>query len=276
MKKIFCRLAALMLIAALVMTSCNSVLDEVAPEEETLENVVTLTIKMPEQAETRVGVDGTTLKLTGWEENDIVKVYKVKASGNPNLDVPEGIPFTCTDPSNGIFTSTSLPEGKTLNDYNVAVYGHDIEGTGCDYAGFLSNQVSTTLKDGLFLAGPISDGCCTMTIQNNVIKVNNQGSSVTGAWKRSESATNYVFTYCLLDGNNNFQPAKNYSNEVSSTFTYANPITIPSGISYIFIPFWQGTLGLFTEDNRPIIPVKDFGTEGSGVGTLFTYTILAP
>ena len=262
MKKLFLSLAALMMMTAPVMTSCSSEdLEEVAPVEEVKENVVTLTIKMSEQVETRVSVD-ENLKLTGWEENDVVKVYQ--------FDYPvlsESVTFRCTDPSEGTFTGT-LPAGKTLDDYNFAVYGRDaVFNTSIseNYVVFPANEVRDNLKDCICLAGPIKNGSCTMSIYNNVIKVTNNGSPATGAWKQERQGI--IKPYGMINDRSGYIPG-HISKQ--SAFDEAK-ITIPSGVSYIFMPQMQGTIGFFDKDGKAIIPEKTINT--AVVGKLYKVTI---
>lgn len=259
MKKTFWSLAALMLMAAPVMTSCSNDLDEAAPVEEVKENVVTLTIKMPVQTETRVGINDGTLKLTGWEQNDVVKVYHFEYP-----DLSEGITFTCTNPSEGTFTGT-LPAGKSLSDYNFAVYGRDVEFY--DYAGYVvfhAGEVHDNLKDCICLGGPIVDGGCTMSIYNNVIKVTNNGDEVTGAWHRD---WDFTIPYGVLNEMHSFCPDYFYE---SDYYDVVEKITIPSGVSYIFMPMLDGAISLLREDETTIIPEKDFDEE---IGKLYKVTI---
>ena len=266
MKKLFLSLAALvMTMSAPVMTSCSSDLEEVAPVEEVKENVVTLTIKMSEQAETRVGINEETLKLTGWEENDVVKVYHFV---QPNLS--EGVTFKCTDPSAGTFTGT-LPAGKTLNDYNFVVYGRDVEFNPSiteDYVVFPANEVHDNLKDCICLAGPIKNGSCTMSVYNNVIKVTNTGGPATGAWKQERQGI--IKPYGMINDRSDFAPG-HISKQ--SAFDEAK-ITIPSGISYIFMPEMKGKISFIDKDGTAIIPEKTIST--AAVGKLYKVTIASP
>lgn len=250
-----------MLMAAPVMTSCSNDLDEAAPVEEVKENVVTLTIKMPVQAETRVGIDDGTLKLTGWELGDIVKVYNVGYDGGVTIDGP--IPFTCTDPTSGTFSGT-LPDGKSLSDYNFAAYGHDIEVAGA-YAGFFDNMISENLKDVILLAGPISGGNCTMTIHNNILKVTNNGSAVEVAWANDErDVANLI---CLLDDYNDWDPMRGREWDSFNQCSF----TIPAGVSYVMTAPLEGTWGLVDSKKNWVVPSKYF--EDPVVGKLFKVTI---
>ena len=262
MKKTIWSLAALMLMAAPVMTSCSNDLDEAAPVEEVKENVVTLTIKMPVQTETRVGIDGGTLKLTGWEQNDVVKVYHFDYDSDPKLT--GGIPFKCIDPVSGTFSGT-LPDGKDLDNYNFAVYGRDVEyNDDIDYTFFSAGDVHANLKDCICLVGKIDNGNCTMSIYNNVIKVTNNGSPVTGAWYWNNK---FIKSYGCIDDSRDFMPYYNY---IETVFDNAK-ITIPSGVSYIFMPLLVNKLGFVDQNDAPIIPVKDFGS--GVVGKLYKVTI---
>lgn len=197
MKKTILSLAALMLMAAPVMTSCSNDLDEVAPAEETKGNVVTLTIALPDdEPATRVAVDGSTLKITGWENGDVVTLYKANPGQMSDYDreIWEDVPASL-DGEGVVFTYSStiqefsgtLPTGKTLADYNLAVYGGTAENMAGDQGGININPTtwcSTDLKD-VVMMGAIKDseGNFTMKVINNVMKIDNQsGADVTVAW----------------------------------------------------------------------------------------------
>ena len=194
MKKTFCSLAALMLMAAPVMTSCSNDLDEVAPVEEAKGNVVTLTIALPEdEPETRVDVN-SSLKITGWENGDEVTLYKA----TPGEEDPEtmltspasisgdGVVFTYSSTS-GVFSGT-LPDGKTLDEYNLAVFG----GTAVNFADVYDGGInikpttwySTELKKVIMMGSlKDSEGNYTMQVINNVMKIENvSGANVNVAW----------------------------------------------------------------------------------------------
>lgn len=264
MKKTIWSLAALMLMAAPVMTSCSNDLDEVAPAEEVKENVVTLTIKMPEQAETRVGIDGT-LKLTGWEQGDIVKVYDVKYFDALNISDP--IPFECTDPESGTFSGT-LPDGKSLSDYNFAVYGPDL--VNCQgFAGFLTKKVSSNLADVTCLSGEISSGSCSMAICNNVLKVTNEGPAVDVAWKYDVDTRPLFYSlYCVFDDVNHF--ARLFSCSYSDSFIDVK-FNIPSGDSYVLLPPMGAKYNLVNESGDCVVEGHNFSS--AAIGKLFTKTI---
>ena len=197
MKKTIWSLAALMLMAAPVMTSCSNDLDEVAPIEEAKGNVVTLTIALPEyESETRVAVN-SSLKITGWENGDEVTLYKATPgeSGGPDDDVPasisgDGVVFTYSN-TIGEFSGT-LPDDKTLDDYNLAVFG----GTAVNFAdeenygmqggiNIMPIKWSSTELKEVIMMGSLKDseGKFTMQVINNVMKIENQsGADVTVAW----------------------------------------------------------------------------------------------
>lgn len=255
-----------MLIAAPVMTSCNSVLDEVAPVEEVQENVVTLTIKMPEQAETRVGVD-EDLKLTGWEKDDVVTIYHVEF--DEVYRVSDGVDFVCTNPTSGTFTGT-LPAGKTLNDYNVALYGKNLSAFATGVGFKIDNMVYTNLKDAIFMAGEIDNGSCNMTIHNNVIKVTNNGSPIEVAWARDSK---YFNVYCCLNVAAHFKPTSFYE-EVDSYADVAH-FTIPTGTSYVFMAPTTDEfgLGMKNSDGNWVLRPNEF-THCDMVCMLFTATIV--
>lgn len=199
MKKTIWSLAALMLMAAPMMTSCSNDLDEVVPIEDTKTNVVTITIAPPAaEPETRVAMGGSNgLTITGWEVGDEVTLYKVTLAvestpqndfqGFPAHFTGEGVAFTCTNASTGQFSGT-LPAGESIDDYNLAIFG----GTAVNYVdnhreGGIDIKPTTwsskELKD-VVMMGAYKDGTSfTMEVINNVLKIENAtAEDITVAW----------------------------------------------------------------------------------------------
>lgn len=185
MKKTVLSLAALMFIAAPVMTSCSNDL-----AEEVSNNVMTITIAPPEpESGTRVVTENTisTIKITGWEENDIVTLYKIK-----DIDFNEegidgsGKVFKCTDAENGIFTCTDWGDDN-INDYNLAVFGATAEVMELPSRKIIvlkpNNRLSTQLKDVIMLVAKRQNNSYKMMFANNIVKIQgfNQ-ESVPVAW----------------------------------------------------------------------------------------------
>lgn len=264
MKKTIWSLASLMmLMVATVMTSCSKDDDVVAHKE----NVVTLTVHMPEEAQSRVSViDDGTINLIDWELGDTVKVYNVQFNNDTGrIEVTGGHVFRCTDLATYTFTGI-LPEGKTLQDYNVAVYGHDIEPViGDMYVGFHDKKVSTNLKDVIFLAGEITADSCILDIRNNVIRVINENAPVEVAWGWYD---HFVKPYCLLDVENHFSPSADF--DVNKDFSDVK-FTIPTGISYVFMPpTVSQELGLYDSNREPVVRKETFsGMPRFTVGKIF-------
>lgn len=264
MRKTIWSLAALMLfMVATVMTSCSKEDDVVTPKE----NVVTLTVQMPEEAQSRVSViDDGTINLIDWELDDPVKVYNVQFNNDTGrIEVTGGHVFRCTDLATYTFTGI-LPEGKTLQDYNVAVYGHDIEPVmDYMYVGFHDKKVSTNLKDVIFLAGEITADSCILDIRNNVVKVINDKEPVEVAWGWLDF---FVKPYCLLDDENHFTPAADFDDKVDFSDV---KFTIPTGISYVFMPpTVSQELGLYDSNREPVVRKETFsGMPHFTVGKIF-------
>lgn len=197
MKKTIWSLAALMLMAAPMMTSCSNDLDEVAPVEETKSNVVTITIAPPvAEPETRVAMGGTKgLTITGWEEGDEVTLYKAtlfEERQYPEKSIPahftgEGVAFTCTNASTGQFSGT-LPAGESIDDYNLAIFGGTAENYNDGKGGGGINikpikWSSNELKDVVMMGAYKDDASFTMEVINNVLKIENAtAEDITVAW----------------------------------------------------------------------------------------------
>lgn len=193
MKKTIYSLAALMFIAAPVMTSCSNDL-----AEEVCNNVMTITIAPPEpESETRVGVENYSFKITGWEENDIVTLYKAKSMSLSSTDhqiIGTGKVFKCTDAENGIFTCTDWGDDN-INDYNLAVFGATAE------VKVLSNKtiivlkpnfmVSTQMKDVIMMIAVRENNSYKMMFANNIVSISGYASAddLQVAWYGKETYT---------------------------------------------------------------------------------------
>lgn len=199
MRKIFWSLAALTLLAAPMITSCGKDLDQ----EQTKDNIVTLTIAPPvNEAGTRVAVDNSTLKITGWELNDEVILYNAYISPGDEMEDPgkqssisdAGVTFKCTNATNGTFSGT-LPEGKTLVDYSLALFG--ATATTKDYQIHLipTTKCSSALKDVVMMAALKSGDSYTMQVVNSVMKLDNiSGSAMDVSWcGYTASGSGYYF-----------------------------------------------------------------------------------
>lgn len=229
MKKTFWSLAALTLLAAPMITSCGKDLDQ----EQTKDNIVTLTIAPPvNEAGTRVAVDNSTLKITGWELNDEVILY------NASIDYEmsessisgDGVTFKCINAANGTFSGT-LPEGKTLADYNLAVFG--ATATNKDYKIHLipTTKCSSALKDVVMMAALKSGDSYTMQVINCVMKLNNNtGSAMEVSWcgYTGSGSGYYFFTPQIKIEDGNW-----YGVDVYDGGWADSHFTLPSGVCFI-------------------------------------------
>lgn len=293
MKKTFLSLAVLIFMAAPMMTSCNKDLDEIQAEKVD-SNTVTLTIALPaSQAETRVTVDGSTLKITGWELNDEVNLYIItmRSSGSRQSfeSISDGVTFKCIDAANGTFIGT-LPEGKTLEDYNFAVFGATAKRSNNKDVDLVQKTMcSTALKDVVMMAARKSDdGTYTMNVVNNVMKVkNNTGSAMEVAWYGKD----YTFA-----GPYFFTPGVNYTITIdlrksrvdekwdaspiddSNSWSTVSHFTLQSGVdSYInmcIMGHYNEKWGIAKEDGTEVVPMKAVETRGGKMGTLYNAGII--
>lgn len=269
MKKTIWSLAALMmLMAAPFMTSCSNDLDEVAPVEEQ-SNVVTITLNVEQQPETRVGLD-TDLKLTSWETGNKVMLYSCDMTDPFEESINgDGVEFECTNPTAGTFNGT-LPTGKSLSDYNLVVYGGTAKITifsGSKYLTVVANtNVSTQISDLIVLAGYFNGTSATMKIVNNVIKINNtSGSPVVVAGFNEYNK--YCDPLCWANGSafKGFAPTRGAS---LTDFENSVKYTIPTGVGYINMGIENAVkIGFRTNDAKMVIPQRNHGTDT--VGKLF-------
>ena len=261
MKKTIWSLAALMFMAATVMTSCSNDLDEVAPVEETTSNVVTITLNVEQQPETRVGV-GSDFKLTSWEVGDKVMLYNNNSTGDfaGSLD-GEGVEFECTNASSGTFSGT-LPTGKSLSDYNLAVYGGTAEvvvrNAGNMFLALRPKKyVSTDIADLVVMAGTFDGTSATLTIVNNIIKLNNtSGAEVVATWKTEYGWRDYItwVRSASIEGN---------TVNLGGDFATYPHYTIPTGECYLYMSSGYDTeVSLTTEDGKNVLPAR-----GRSIGT---------
>lgn len=278
MKKTILSLAALMmLMAAPFMTSCSNDLDEVASTEEVKENVVTITLNVEQQAETRVGVDGD-LKLTGWVAGEKVMLYSCGMTNKFHESINgEGVEFECTDASAGTF-SGSLPTGKTLNDYNLVVYGgtatirqddiYEVEALTI----VPNKYVSTDINEMVLLAGYFDGTSANLKIVNNVIKINNtSGSAIeaAGYFEYDGYLKGYADFICWATGDT-FE-SRRIEGGYASRIHYA----IPTGVSYVYLcPLFslEDAITLRTSDRINLLPLKGHSPQNA-VGKIYTATV---
>lgn len=282
-----------MLMAAPMMTSCSNDLDEVAPVEEAKGNVVTLTIALPEdEPTTRVAVDGSTFKITGWENDDVVTLYKyelVPGDREEKLEVSEGVVFTYSN-TIGEFSGT-LPTGETIDDYNLAIFGGTAENYD-DHSGTTGIKIipttwcSTELKN-VVMMGAIKDneGKFTMQVINNVMKIENQsGEDVTVAWYGYDwgPENNYFFELASMlfreyDGTIYWGGLRWLWRQLgwanSPKFTLQN-----EAVNYVNFPLIMGyedndKIGLYKSDETAVVTMKGisgrvnyYGWLGPGLG----------
>ena len=282
MKKTFWSLAALMLMAAPVMTSCNNDLDEVAPVEEQ-NNVVTITIATP--ATTRVVMNSDGLTIASWAVGDVVNLYKAtpgqKASpendfrNKPAKITGTGVAFTCTNASTGTFSGT-LPDGENIDDYTLALFGATAENIGSMETGIIkikpTTWSSTDLKDVVMMGAAKEGASFTMKIINNVMKIENQsGADVTVAWygydyyTRNTNPNHYFELACVL-GPADSETWRWYGNSISAlgeipTWSDVSHFTLTDGaVNYVNLPMVNGysydEIGLYTEDATAVVPMK--------------------
>lgn len=292
MKKTLMSLAALMmLMAAPVMTSCSNELDEAVSAEQK-GNVVTLTIAAPEaEAESRVGVDPSTLKITGWEVNDKVNLYIFNASSKT---VSDGVEFTCTDASAGTFTGT-LPAGKTLADYNLAVYGATASKIGKYVTLTPTTYSSDKLKDVVMMIAQKDNDAYKMKIVNNVLKVTNTGSTVEVAWTGDDAYSSYSgFFKPLLIFESGYKKwigyyldelpssCQGWANVPHITLTGSNAVTYLNMTPAYYSPDWEKYeyWGLAKEDGSEVLEKKNMTGKGFNsddktvaMGKLWTVTV---
>ena len=281
MKKTILSLAALMMMTAPVMTSCSNDLDEVevAPVEEQ-GDVVTITLKVEQEPETRVGFDNETFNLTGWTNGDKVMLYNCEYDVNEHNSnqkiTGEGVVFTCTDASTGTFSGTLNP-GTQLSDYTLAVYG----GT----AGLKNNRVylepnkyvSDKIEDLIVLGGFFDGNRATLKIINNIMKVDNaSGGDVETAWDYrmtdGSNSEDYYFNPDCWIWFGEFDAALSYVSDYAEVKKYI----LKSGLNYLYMspmPSPAYKIGLVTSDGGYVIPQKS--RDRYEVGKLYnagTYT----
>lgn len=272
-----------MLMAAPVMTSCSKDLDE----EQTKGNIVTLTIAPPaNDAETRVTVDGSTLKITGWELNDEVNLYIIEMSTDRNprfKSISTGVTFKCIDAAKGTFIGT-LPEGKELENYNFAVFGATAKGSNKKDVDLVQKTMcSTALKDVVMMAAWKSNDSYTMQVVNNVMKVkNNTESDMEVAWYGKDYIFNgpYFFTPGVncefrYDQHNRSFSLKWDASPIddSKSWSTVSHFTLQSGVdSYInmcIMGHYNEKWGIAKEDGTEVVPMKEVGTRGGDMGKLY-------
>ncbi len=265
MKKIFWSLAALMMMTAPVMTSCsNNDLDEVAPVEETKENVVTLTIAFPEQAVTRVAIDGDN-KLTGWEEGDVVTLVDTELiPSDPIMGYDEYLmycgayDFRCTDPATGTFTG-KLPNGTSVNDCELAFYNatgfekNSRSGLCLDFKP--KHYASQSMKDVvMMMAKNDGQGHFAMGIFGSILKLtNNTGADISAKVKiRWDNKGND--DYIIYDHSTAYFDRREYTDfSIDFGHSFRNLFTLSKDApTYVYIPAHGNEdydVGLSAEDD---------------------------
>lgn len=192
MKKTFWRLAALMFMAAPIMTSCNKdVTKETLPEAQS--NIVTITIAPPAaEFGTRVALGGEKgLTITGWELDDEVMLYKTSGNTNESWEIEgTGVSFKCIDAATGTF-SAELEAGDKLDNYNLATCGATVvrdEEFG-SFCFIPKTKCSQNLKDVIVMASWKAGNTYTMKVINNVLKIkNNESADVDVAWSADDNS----------------------------------------------------------------------------------------
>ena len=281
MKKNILSLAALMLIAAPIMTSCSNDLDEAAPVEEVKSNVVSITIAPP--ATTRVAMDG--VDISGWADGDVVNLYKATPGQgmDPMQDIWEefparvsgtGVAFTCTNASTGTFRGT-LPDDENIDDYNLAIFGGTAENIGSNFYGYIkispTTWSSTDLKD-VVMMGALKEGASfTMQVINNVMKIENQsGADVTVAWYGYDfypEVEHYFELACRLATTH--YATWQWMGQSINDENYENPTwadvphftLVDNSVNYVNFPMVSGyedsdKIGLYMSDRTAVVPMK--------------------
>lgn len=282
MKKTFWSLAALMLMAAPVMTSCNNDLDEVAPVEEVKSNVVTITIAPPAATRVAMGPDGLT--IAGWENGDVVNLYKATEGtpegpdgpGSPAKITGTGVAFTCINASTGTFSAT-LPDSENIDDYNLAIFGGTAEYIGGWDSGIIKIKPTTTtwsstdLKD-VVMMGAVKEGATfTMKVINNVMKIENQsGADVTVAWYGWDNykETNHYFELACVLGPTDSETWRWYGDRINvfvgeiPTWADVPHFTlVDNAVNYVNFPMINGyankdKIGLYMSDGTAVVEMK--------------------
>ena len=297
MKKLFLSLAALvMTMSAPMMTSCSSDLEEVAPEvvtPETGTHEETLTIAFPEQAETRVAIDGS-YNLTGWEEGDevtLVQTWLDNGQDDIGMDKFEfasaDYTFRCTNAENGTFTGT-LPNGVSVNDCQLAFYNatgfetYNDESNGDINRFYFSpkKRASQNMKDVVMMAGRNDGyGHFEMKICGSILKATNKtGADITASVKfRTSGYTSYYYSRNEI-AYDQYHGYENESFRVDAGFSSKNTFTLSSTApTYVYIPVYDDpdyAVGLSAEDDATnvcsIVPFKT----NPGNAKLFKKTLM--
>lgn len=292
MKKTIWSLAALMLMAAPMMTSCSNDLDEVAPVEEQ-SNVVTITIAPPAaEPETRVAMTGNV--VTGWELNDEVTLYKVTEYEDDHRKYYEitgtGVTFKCIDAAAGTFSGDL--GGNDIDDYTFAVYGGENVLQIGDYPemdGELAivpkTMYSENLKDVVMMAAYKSGSSYTMQVVNSVMQVTNSGEEAEVAWSvtdysPTDADSNPEFITPLINLNSYGYGGitkKSYKfPSVYKGWTNAKHITLKNGVTYVNMgmcghanEYW----GLAKQDGTQVVARKKMTSKNGKKGKLYNVSI---
>ena len=291
MKKTIWSLAALMLMAAPVMTSCSNDLDEVARAEEVKSNIVTITIAPPvAEPETRVAMTGNV--VTGWAENDEVILYKVTTTPDERRGTAiingTGVTFRCIDAANGKFSGDL--GSNNIDDYTFAVYGAVAANTDYDNIALAPKTMcSANLKDVVIMAAYKSGSTYTMQVVNNVLKVTNSGAAAEVAWSVTHYNTTLnplpVYTLAPLSfyGWNMNSVAFGFlgMTGVETPAAYkgwanAKHFTLPNGVSYVTMGICANakeTWGLAKEDGTQVVTRKAMTGKVGVMGKIYSVSI---
>lgn len=271
MKKMTKCLAVLsVIIAASLSTSCNKV-EQIEPA--TSSRTVSITIAPPSSSATKVTTndDGVTkLAITGWALGDEVYV------GDVVDDEFVSSIFTCTNAAKGIFTG-ELPEGFSDVDeimyafYNIdgqIIYDDDYE---CIDV-FPANMISTD-PAGVVVMVAIRDenDAFNMMIAGNILKATNEGDPINVLMCADEDICDpCVSVYPGYDAATTEIGGDFYRTD----FAYKS-YTIPSGVSYIYLPMYNSynaAIGFVTAIGFNVVEPKELMANGA----IFTATIATP
>lgn len=277
MKNKYWSLAALMLMAAPMMTSCNEeALEEKTPEVVTPEvgtHEETITIAFPDQDQTRLGIDEDN-KLTGWEIGDQVTLVDTNylddddpSDGMPYVDLEKNeYIFKCIDDKNGVFSGT-LPDGVNVRDCELAFYNAtDIE-TGTNYDELITylnfspkNRASKDMKDVVVMVAKNNKGNFEMEIFGSILEVtNNTDDDITAYVKYSWEGSYDCYDRAII----RFDATQNcFEDFLTDLSAYKNhPITLSCDApTYVYIPVYnmgEGstdfTVGLSAVNDKPTV-----------------------
>lgn len=281
MKKTIWRLAALMLMAAPIMTSCNKALDNEAPAQEQ-GKTVTITIAPPAaDPDTKVSIADRTggFDITGWANGDQILLYKVEIPDEPPMPQPEPpqepqylktapVTFTCIDAVAGTFEGI-LPAGAMLSEYQLALYGATaVEVIDDNYQTCVAfkpdTYCSTDVKDVINMYAWSTNGNYAMKLINNIVKVKNaSGANIDVAWRRKYANMDMFQTFTPKYSGLEFEGGVNYNslNLGDSSWENVEQFTLLYGaVNYVNMPYEDYsfyTWALAKSDNTIVLEYKD-------------------